>query len=191
MPGRSPIDLLIYEAGRRPEVKMLMDRVMVLTDAEIDMARVPLPWYRKALRQYRDMQLKTRNHMVSVGNTMEAMKPFIRDGYVKDVTGQVYTYHGDTKFIDFGKSAIQMNPGQRVFFPDTGGVWLDSVFSQAIDPNLGRNVSHPAKTTRMGYLEYQSNRRAGLASSATEAINVDANDSRVPSALASLGVRFG
>lgn len=192
MPGRSPIDLLMYEASRRPHIKDLVERAHDLSDEEIKAAIVPLPWYRKALTQLRDARNKNKNAMISQGNQAALMAPFIRNGHNADPEGIMCIYNGDTRFITMGKTSIEVHTNTFVFFPRAGGVWIDTAFCGRIDPNLQNYCAMVGPKTRMGYMDHIKAVRSGLIGQASEAWTPEtANGARGNPTLERLGVRFG
>ena len=196
MVGRSPIDLLIYESKRRPEVRALMELAEsgMLTDEELNAAKVPLPWYRKALRQLRDARLRDARLNVSMNNTLNAMGAFIKDGTLAPSKGVMMVYTGPTRFISMGSSHIELVSGRPVFFPRIGGVWIDTVFSRRIDPVLENEVSRPIECDRLVYINTWKNIIARSIENRNDVEQIGEemtnNSGNVPTALARLGVRF-
>lgn len=201
MPGRSPIDLLVYESKRRPEVKALMDLAKTgeLTDAELDAAKLPLPWYRKALRQLRDAYLSNERMNVSMVNSMRSMEEhgLIRDGKLAPSQGVMMQYVGPTQFIAMGSGHIELQSGRPVFFPKVGGCWIDTVFSGRIDPKLQNNVSRPVECNRLTYINAWKAILQGVVKTAGEVQQIGEDDAigktsrpGMPIGLAKAGVRF-
>lgn len=201
MPGRSPVDLLIYESKRRPEIKALMELAETgeLTDAQLDAAKVPLPWYRKALRQIRDARLANHRINVSMVNTMKSMEEhgLIRDGKLAPSQGVMMQYVGPTQFIAMGKGHIELISGRPVFFPKIGGVWIDTVFSGRIDPNLQNNVIRPVECNRLAYITAWKAILQGVVKTAGDVQQIGEDQAvaktshpGMPVGLAKAGVRF-
>lgn len=201
MPGRSPIDLLIYESKRRPEIRNLLGLAEMgeLTDAEIDAAKVPLPWYRKALRQLRDSRINQTRANVSMGNAMKAMEEngLILDGKLAPSEGVMMQYVGPTQFIAMGKGHIELLSGRPVFFPKVGGVWIDTVFSGRIDPNLQNNVIRPVECNRLAYITAWKAILQGVVKTAGDVQQIGEDQAvaktshpGMPVGLAKAGVRF-
>lgn len=201
MVGRSPIDLLIYESKRRPEIKALMKRAETgeLTDDEINEAKVPLPWYRKALRQLRDARLTNTRMNISMANSLASMEEhgLIKDGRLAPSEGIMAYYTGPTQFIAMGKGHIEVQSGRPVFFPKVGGVWIDTVFSRRIDPNLESYCVRPLPCDRSHYIATWKEMLQGVVRTAGaevqqigEDTDLAATNPGVPVGLAKLGVRF-
>lgn len=202
MGGRSPADLLIYESKRRPEIRALLDLAETgeLTDEQLDAAKVPLPWYRKALRDLRNARLENRRINVSMANTLRAMEGhgFIRDGRLAPSEGVMMTYVGPTQFIAVGNGHIELQTDRPVFFPKIGGVWIDTAFSRRIDKALEACVIRPVECNRLYYIQTWKAILAGVAEGRNDIQQIGedaalgaANTSRAPTHLAKLGVRFG
>lgn len=201
MPGRSPVDLLIYESKRRPEIRALMELAETgeLTDAQLDAAKVPLPWYRKALRQLRDARLANRRMNVSMGNTMKSMEEhgLIKDGKLAPSEGIMAYYYGPTQFIQMGRGQIELLEGRPVFYPKVGGVWIDTVFSGHIDPKLENWCSRPVHCDRAHYIATWKDMLQGVVRTAGADVQQIGEDAAiaethpgVPVHLAKAGVRF-
>lgn len=145
MARKQSLDQLIrYEAKKRPEIAALVERAPEMTDAEIDEVKVPLPWYRQALRAIRrDANVKNST----------------RIGVVADPMGQMCRYDGDTQFIEIDtqgelilRGTLEVKRGALVWFPDSGGIWIDTIFSKFISPEFGpHTLAALARVTRSGY----------------------------------------
>ncbi len=201
MPCRSPVDLLIYESKRRPEIRALMELAETgeLTDEQLNAAKVPLPWYRKALRDLRNARLENKRINVSMGNTMKSMEEhgLIRDGTLAPSEGVMMQYVGPTQFITMGKGQIELLEGRPVFFPKIGGVWIDTVFSGRIDPKLENQVIRPVECNRLTYINAWKAILQGVVRTAGADVQQIGEDAAiaethpgVPVALAKAGVRF-
>ena len=137
MHGSDIISLLLYEAGRKSEIAALVKRVEALTDEEIASAPVPLPWYRKALTELRKRSIAERlaDVMVRASN-----------GTNPDVSGIVRRCLGPL-WVKGRFSQLQVLPGQLVFFPEAGGMWIGTSYFEEPDQELLRNGEYVTATT--------------------------------------------
>lgn len=159
MPGRDIIGLLKSEAKRRPEIAALIEKVHGMTDAEIKALKVPLPWYRHALKLVRDMNIQIEE----TGRLTDLIVKRTHIVYLNDVGfGSMRQWAGPDTFITVSKSgtSIELRTGQYVWFPESGGVWLDTVFSQQIDPQLA-NSTFIERNRRSDYIDKVAELRRG------------------------------
>lgn len=141
--SRDIVALLRYEAQRKPDIAALLERAATLTDEEIDAAKVPLPWYRQALRKVRD------HERLNSPLTWEQIAPFVHYGIVPDAEGDAFRFEGDIAFVTTdGGGQLQVLTGHLVWFPKTGGVWIEEVFASKIDSRLMTQVSPLGPMTR-------------------------------------------
>lgn len=115
-----------------------------MTDEEIESVRVPLPWYRNALRQMREEKQKIMMMADVVANS--------EFGVVNDIEGEIHEWRQGTEFVDVGRGGgLEITPGKLVFFPTTGGVWIDTLFCEKIDPKLvlSYRIGHGTRTDYM------------------------------------------
>lgn len=127
--------LFDYECKRRPYLAMLRDTVATLSVAEIDAAKLPMKWMRQVLlarqRQY--------HAGIEQARLLASLNDRIVDGVQSDPLGEMRRWTGQTTFLRMARGAsIQVHPDNLLWLPLTGGVWLETVFSAAIDPALDR-----------------------------------------------------
>jgi len=139
IPGRDIVALLRNEARRKPAIAALLDQAQTMTDAEIDSLAVPLPWYRKALKRARDTKISaatTENMLQIVANSVVDLQLNDRN------FGSMRRYDGDTRFILVTKAggSLEVKTGKLLWFPDDGGVWIDTIFAEEIDPSLAHST---------------------------------------------------
>lgn len=141
--------MLAYEASRKPVVAALVERAMEVTDEELAQAPV-LPWIRKAVKELGAEQRRQR----VVAQTSESMTPFIRYGEVGDPPGVIYVWNGDHEWITTNNrgSAIQIKYGDWVWYPDTGGVWIDTVFVPNPQASFHQRVNVLRPATKLDYI---------------------------------------
>lgn len=150
MRGQSLISLLEYEAKRRPEIQALVDNVLNLTDAQIEQAVVPLPWFRQAIRV-----LKARVEAEQLNS-----KP-LTITYNPDSMGHVVTWQAAPTYLKQGRSSLELITGFPVWFPDAGGVWVDTAFFPQIPHQLqGMGPGTPSSLSE--YKDLLRVRRLGL-----------------------------
>lgn len=130
------ISLLHYEARVKPEIKALVDRVDELTDEDIENAVVPLPWFRQALKLLRDQNAHNRN-MDEIAKRANAIADLAIHSTAPDPLGHIAVWtDGDSYVFTSAQAQFLMTPGMLVWFPDSGGVWIGTLFTKYIDPRL-------------------------------------------------------
>jgi hypothetical protein len=145
--NKTLIGYLQYEARVKPHIKELVDRVDDMTDAEIDAANTPLPWFKIALKDLRDSR-----------KVVEEL-PIPHD---PNPMGTLVEWTGPEDFIKgSSRLEIEIKPGMLLWRPDTGGVWYEAVFCKTVDPKIWgqRAVTRMSKSE---YLVAYRNRLAGL-----------------------------
>jgi len=148
----SIIEMLEYEAKRRPAVAELVARIPDMTVDEIETVKVPLPWYRQALKQMR----RQYEH----GLLSDEIDLHVSDRYQADPDGWMCTYTGETAFIHIDRgSQLQVETGTLVFFPKKGGVWIDLLFSGKLDEYLKACCRVVKETTLTNYKQARSDQR--------------------------------
>jgi len=146
MRGQSLEGLLTYEAKRKPEVQALVDRIDDLTDADIESAVVPLPWFRQALKQMRDRRAAERRN----GGVLEK----VVYGVNPEVMGRVFYWNNEPIFIQTSNIAtIELGHQELYFLPDSGGLCLGYSTFKLQDPRLLQGVLEAEGQTRSQYLE--------------------------------------
>lgn len=146
MRGQSLEGLLEYEAKRKPEIKALLDRVDDLTDADIESAVVPLPWFRQALKQIRDRRAAERRNGGALEKVVYGVNP--------EPLGRVFYWNQETIFIQTSNIAtIELNYQELYFLPDTGGLCLGYSTFKLQDPRLEQGVLEAEGQTRSQYLQ--------------------------------------
>lgn len=129
---RNKIDLLRYEAKRKPELAALIARAHQLTDEEIDAAPV-LKWMKSALRTVRR---KTQDDE-EVKRLMMSIEEHIVDFITPDPVGKMFRWDGAETFIYFGKSELLVPTGALLWMSDSQpGIWYETAFAKQIDRRL-------------------------------------------------------
>ena len=151
--GRDIVKMLESEARRKPAIAELLERARAgeLTDAEIDEAVVPLPWYRKALKQACVRVADDNIEMVRL------------DDGANSQPGTTVIYRGDNCWLKPQRGMkIEVRTGDLLFFPDSGGAWMNQTFFSGAQPEL-RVVEIVAQQTRKDYVESYMERLANHA----------------------------
>lgn len=152
MIGRDPVKLLEYEAKRRPVVKEMWARRAMLTDEEIDAAKLPLPWYRKAFKLARDQALfEEHNRAILEAAANNPVGDDYEEG-ANSVRGVTVEYLGDTSWFKTARFEVEVKSRAWLFFPETGGCWDYQTFFEII-PSEFANNRKVAQQTRQEYVD--------------------------------------
>lgn len=155
MIGRDPVKLLEYEAKRRPLVKEMWERRWLLTDEEIDTAKLPLPWFRKAFKQARNQAVREQREKAI---REAALSNPVGDDYeegANSVMGTTVEYLGDPGWFETGgpcKFTVEVKARAWLFFPETGGCWDYQTFFEIIPEAFLQNRKI-ANQSRADYVE--------------------------------------
>jgi hypothetical protein len=122
------VAMLAYEAKNKPEIKELVDKIHELTIEDIQNAVVPLPWYRQALllmkQREAHAQLLARMNDVEIGKNT-------------DPKGWTAKWHDTNTFINLERgNSVEIKTNTLIWFPEDGGVWIETIFSNLIDAKL-------------------------------------------------------
>jgi hypothetical protein len=119
---------LEYEAKVKPAIAELVAKVDSMTDEEIDAADTPLPWFKTALKMLKYENIRKAQGVEMLGVTM---------GHTPDSMGQAAMWTGGDIFIQASsKMAVELKTNTLVWFPETGGVWIESTFCRTVDHRL-------------------------------------------------------
>ena len=152
--GRDVTALLKSEAKRRPEIQAMIDNIGQMSYSDIDRAKVPMKWYREALRKLK----RAEDGRIALQHTLKAMANNVVDSSVADIEGTIRRWEGGAEFITVDRNGgLEVRTGALLFFPKEGGVWIDTAFSQHIDPKL-MNTSFVAAGTKSSYRTAISNK---------------------------------
>lgn len=187
--------MLRAEARRFPKVAELLERVAYLSDEEIDYADVPLPWYRHALRSLREKE-RFLASITAMRSEMEGGSSFFRHGVNPSIKGKQGIYAYADRWIKMINSEMLLRSGTLVFFPNTGGVWVESAFGPKADvASLLPCCQQMQETNLDAYKAAFNQRMLGLVPDAPMTIDLGASSVSIggPShltSLAALGVRL-
>jgi len=151
MRGQNLITLLEYEAKRQPALATLIANLDRLSHEDIQTAEVRLPWMRQAL-----LQMKQDHAATAV---LDAS--CIITSVVPDPQGEMREWTGDPTFVRVGGTHLEVMPGQLLWFGQTG-VWLDTIYSKLIDPQLYARTVTRGQIAKSGYLDAVRNRARRL-----------------------------
>lgn len=155
---RDPIILLEYEAKRRPDLAHLMDSIDSLTEEQIAAARVPLPWMRQAL-----LALKRDRRAADLETEVGACTVVDR---VPDPVGEMRRWDGADGFVKIGRTQLQVQRGQLLWL-DASGVWIDTIHTTLIDPQIMQCTTGCGQVTRSDYIQAVRQRLQKLVPTAT------------------------
>lgn len=169
IPGRDIVALLRAEAKRKPAIAQLMNDVVDMTDEQIAALKVPLPWYRVALKKCRDLKINAQ--------TTERVSAIIANSvvevFINDTDGSMRQFTGDTQFIKVARGGdVEIKCGTLIWFPLSGGVWIDTLFSSTIDPALGQST-FVGEINKQGYITARAEQRSKNAPTNLQSTVVD------------------
>ncbi len=122
------VAMLAYEAKNKPDIKALVDKIHEMTIEDIQNAVVPLPWFRQALLLMKQREAHAR--LMARMNDVEI-------GKNADPKGWVARWHDTDTFINLERgSSVEIRTNTLIWFPEDGGVWIETIFSNMIDPRL-------------------------------------------------------
>lgn len=177
------VKMLTYEAKRRPEIAVLMERAVNMTEAEIDAANVPLPWFRNALKQ----------HAAKERMKLLATSAVYREGFRKDEEGELLEWIAPDGYVDVDRGGgIFMQTGSFLW-ADARGIWAGTAFSKHIDPTIFHKTVSRGRVPRSVFLARMrdvSNQSAAYATPMGP-VAEPAAEPTARGALAAFGVRIG
>jgi hypothetical protein len=149
MRSRSPIDLLLYEANRKPEIARIVAELDDMDESAIDALLLPLPWYRDALRR-----LKRKNAREQVGQIgLHDLDGHVVYGVVPDPMGEIRVFTAPTCFVPIGKNRtlVEVQTGKLLWFADADGFWFETLFTPAVDPHVFVFTKFAARASLTAY----------------------------------------
>src|ERR1051325_6417850 len=141
---RDPIVLLQYEAKRRPDLAHLVDSIDSLTEEQIGVARVPMPWMRQSL-----LALKRERLASDLESEVAACTVVDR---VPNPIGEMRRWEGAEGFVKIGHTQLEMRLGQLLWL-DATGVWIDTIHTSHIDPQIMSCTTCCGQVTRSEYMQ--------------------------------------
>ena len=121
--------MLAYEAKVKPEVARAIAQLDTLSHEDIDRLAMPLPWYLVALHRMKDKKDEAERQARILDTVVDSVTP--------DPLGWMAEWNGpDTYMQVTGAMSIEIRTGTLVWFPESGGVWIETTFCQRIDPRM-------------------------------------------------------
>ena len=164
---RSLKELLLFEASRKPKIAELISNIRELSEDDIDNIKVPLPWYKKALKEYKTSLVKRDEDALINEKALEYISKYVVDGVVPDGLGHLKEWRGENIYLSLDRNGnLEIKTGTALWFPDTGGVWIDTVFSKFIDPRIFNlpTISRISKTEYSDYCWKKRNSNISISS---------------------------
>jgi hypothetical protein len=144
--------MLDYEARRRPELADLVAKIDLLDEDAIRAAPVKLPWMREAL-----LMLKREHQRDLLAATLDQ---WVVNGYNADPLGEMRRWESGNTFVRVGRTQLEISCGQLIWLQN--GVWIDTIWSAAIDPLLISETTKCGTVRRSDYLMAVRNRARQL-----------------------------
>jgi hypothetical protein len=136
--------MLEYEAKRNNTLADLMNNIANLSESEIKVAKVKLPWMRKALLELKNIK---NSQLLELDISQFAIL-----GNNSDPIGYVKSWIGNETFIQIGRNQLEVKYGQLFWF-GSDGVWIDTIHSKIIDPKLNQLTKSEGKMSRSMYIQ--------------------------------------
>ena len=137
--------MLKYESTVKPEVAYLMNNIESISWDEIENAILPLPWYRIALKKLKTLKEQQKQQLYIEDNITWSTTP--------DPIGWMAEYTGIQQYFPVtNQFSIEVKSNTLVWFPDTGGVWIETTFCKNIHP-LMANLPPMKHITKSQYTE--------------------------------------
>lgn len=123
------VKMLEYEAKVKPEVANAINKIDTLSHEDIDRLTMPLPWYLVALHRMKHQKEKEAQEAMILANIKDSVNP--------DPTGWMAEWNqGDCYYPVTQAMSIQIFPGTLVWFPESGGVWIETTFVKQFDDRM-------------------------------------------------------
>ena len=135
---RTRESMLAYEVKKNPVLADIYSNLSTVTFEDIENLKV-IKWIKQELTNK-----KRRDYVKSI--------MVVKDYVVEDQYGSVKRYERFDDFITVDRGgSVEIKSGKLLFFPENGGVWIDTLFSKYIDPIL---YDTSLLTTRCSRTEY-------------------------------------
>jgi hypothetical protein len=137
--------MIDYQAKRNPVLCSMLDNIDDYTKEEIEAERFP-KWIRLHLfRMKDDTAFRARLEDSGVFDR-------IVQTTVPDTNGLVYQWTGADFWVKISgnRGDVFMRSGDLVFYPETGGMWINTLYSSTIDPRL-RTAQRIGKRSKSEY----------------------------------------
>jgi hypothetical protein len=183
--ARDVESLLEYEIRKKPAVAAIAQRLDDMSKEDIDALKLP-KWIKQAFWNRKlEQQISIQAEELS-GRAIKNM--IIKDSFSPEIYGEIRRWVGNDVFIKVDRGcSIELRCNKIVFFPTSGGVWLETVFSSHIDPRLYSTIPVEMGTTRSEYIIKGKAELAKLHPNAPVLLGPDVHGSSIPgSAMAGL-----
>lgn len=135
------VAMLAYEATVKPEVADAISKIDTLSHEDIERLTMPLPWYLVALHRMKREQEALEQEAMILRNIKDQVNP--------DPIGWMAEWNHEECYYPVTKAmSIQIKPGTLVFFPEDGGVWIETTFVKHFDDRMAAlpPITQMAKT---------------------------------------------
>jgi len=135
------VAMLAYEATVKPEVADAISKIDTLSHEDIDRLTMPLPWYLVALHRMKHKKEQEAREAMILANTKDMVNP--------DPIGWMAEWnHPDCYYPVTKAMSIEIKTGTLVWFPESGGVWVETTFIKEFDEQMARlpPIAQMAKT---------------------------------------------
>jgi hypothetical protein len=149
------VAMLKYEATIKKDVQRAIDQIDTLSHEDIDRLTMPLPWYLVALHRMKTEREALDQTAMILSNTKDLINP--------DPIGWMAEWHHDNTYIQVTTAmSIEIKTGTLVFFPEEGGVWIETTYCKQIDPRMANlpPIKLVAKTEYSKIYRERINKRA-------------------------------
>jgi hypothetical protein len=135
------VAMLAYEAKVKPEVADAISKIDTLSHEDIDRLTMPLPWYLVALHRMKDKLEEAARQALILNNTQYINNP--------DPMGWMAEWNYDDCYYQVTAAmSIEIKYGTLVWFPEDGGVWIETTFVKHLDARMAglKPIEQMAKT---------------------------------------------
>jgi hypothetical protein len=138
---RDLMTMFEYERKRRPDLAALSDDIANLSEDQIRATDL-MPWMRVAL-----LQLKSNHNSTILSDIIDQS---VVDDTNPDPLGMMCQWNGGEAFIKVGRTSLLVGPGTLLWLT-RNGMWIDTIFTKDIDPQLRGNITAKGEVTRSAY----------------------------------------
>jgi hypothetical protein len=177
---RNTILLFKHEVAKNKKLANFVETLENATIEEIEAAKFP-KWIRKELVLRKRLMNSTfrgsnSGAPVDVPEWCEALRgQRVIDGFLPPVEGEIRRWMGGDVFIHVDRgNLLELKADRLIFFPTTGGVWLDTAFSSLVDPRLYTATVVKKNTNRTVYSEMHKEELLRLYSNAPTMMTIEA-----------------
>lgn len=135
------VAMLKYEATVKKDVADAIAKIDTLSHEDIDRLTMPLPWYLVALHRMKDQQEAAEQEAMILANIKDQVNP--------DPMGWMAEWNLPDCYYPVTKAmSIEIKTGTLVWFPEEGGVWVETTFIKQFDDRMAqlKPIAQMAKT---------------------------------------------